>query len=108
MNYLELRNKYPTFTYESFSSQLTPDGLAVEFNFNTSDQLYFTPKILIQGVTREHLDKMDQLVFDKLIFHLGMIETLSYWKATCSPQIVVKAGYLDSEQIAWWKDLLVH
>src|SRR5262249_640824 len=43
-----------------------------------------------------------------VIFHLGLIEVLSYWKATCSPVIQVNAGSLSSAQITWWKDLLFH
>ena len=31
---------------------------------------------------------------------------LSYWKATASPKIVVEAGHLTKEQIAWFKDLI--
>jgi 7-cyano-7-deazaguanine synthase in queuosine biosynthesis len=36
-----------------------------------------------------------------------MIETLSYWKATCSPKIEILAGSLNEEQIKWWKDLIL-
>ncbi len=34
-----------------------------------------------------------------------MIELISYWKATCSPMIEIKAGQLNEEQINWWKEL---
>src|SRR5258708_10850745 len=33
---------------------------------------------------------------------------LSYWKATCSPRIDVRAGALDADQIVWWTDLLLN
>ena len=36
---------------------------------------------------------------------LGMVELVSYWKITCSPQVVIEAGSLSEEQILWWKDL---
>ena len=36
-----------------------------------------------------------------------MIELFSYWKATASPEIIVKADSLNTAQIAWWKDLLL-
>jgi len=33
---------------------------------------------------------------------------LSYWKAVCSPEILVRAGFLDAQQLSWWTDLLLH
>jgi len=47
-------------------------------------------------------------VVDNLVFHLGLIELLSYWKAACSPEIEIKAGPLNQEQIKWWKDLIIN
>ncbi len=44
---------------------------------------------------------------NNLVFHLGLMEIPTYWKATCSPEIVVKAGPLNKEQIKWWKDLII-
>jgi len=43
---------------------------------------------------------------EKLFFHIGLIEMLSYWKAACSPEIVVRAGTVNHEQIQWWMDLI--
>ena len=40
-----------------------------------------------------------------MIFHIGMIELISYWKSTCSPKVIIKCGYLNEEQINWWKKL---
>lgn len=40
-----------------------------------------------------------------MIFSLGMVELVSYWKITCSPEVIVEAGVLNDRQILWWKDL---
>ena len=40
-----------------------------------------------------------------LAFHIGLIELISYWKCTCSPKIIIKCGYLNEEQIKWWKKI---
>ena len=40
-----------------------------------------------------------------MAFSLGMIELISYWKLTCSHQVIVECGFLDQKQIAWWKHL---
>jgi hypothetical protein len=36
------------------------------------------------------------------------MEIPSYWKATCSPVIEIRAGYLDKKQIGWWQDLIIN
>ncbi len=40
-----------------------------------------------------------------IVFNIGLIELISYWKATCSPTILIKAGSLTDQQIDWWKNL---
>lgn len=40
-----------------------------------------------------------------MVFNIGLIELISYWKSTCSPKIIIKCGYLNEEQINWWKKL---
>ncbi len=46
-------------------------------------------------------------VLNNFVFHLGLMEIPSYWKATCSPEIIVEAGSLGREQIQWWRDLII-
>ena len=40
-----------------------------------------------------------------MLFGLGMVELVSYWKIACPPRVTVFAGSLTREQILWWKDL---
>jgi hypothetical protein len=52
--------------------------------------------------------KWDSLSDEKLsllVFNIGMVELVSYWKSVCSPTIVVKPYSLTSEQIKFWKKL---
>ena len=48
------------------------------------------------------------IILDNLVFHLGLIELLNYWKAACPKEIKIEAGYLNEKQIAWWKDLILN
>jgi len=34
-----------------------------------------------------------------------MVELISYWKAACSPTLIIKPYKLNKDQIAWWKKL---
>ena len=61
--------------------------------------IQFQPSLVIKNVPKKNVD-------EHLVFQLGMIELFSYWKTTCSPEIIVNAGTLNTDQIAWWKDLL--
>ena len=36
-----------------------------------------------------------------IVFNIGMIEAISYLKATCPPKFIVECGYLNEEQKQW-------
>ncbi|MCL1866541.1 MAG: hypothetical protein FWF82_03950, partial [Oscillospiraceae bacterium] len=44
-------------------------------------------------------------VLRDLVFNLGMVELISYWKSACPPIVEVQCGSLDEWQINWWKKL---
>ena len=46
--------------------------------------------------------------FQELIFSLGMVELVSYWKITCSPLVEIQCGYVTEEQAEWWRELYFH
>jgi hypothetical protein len=95
-----LKKKYPCFIYEKCSYAFKGKTLEISFVFRLEPGIVFKPKLSIEGlVKRKDLDN--------LVFNLGMIEAVSYWKATCSPKMLVKAGFLDKEQIRWWQDLIL-
>lgn len=48
---------------------------------------------------------MADVRMQNLIFHIGMVELVSYWKAACPPQVIIKPFKLVPEQIAWWKEI---
>ncbi|MBI3109911.1 UDP-N-acetylmuramoyl-L-alanine--D-glutamate ligase [Candidatus Daviesbacteria bacterium] len=98
MNFKELRAKHPQFIYEGFDISKDGENLKITFDFSISPDIKFKPEIIFPAT---------KFIPHNLIFNLGMVELLSYWKATCSPEIVIKAGYLDKEQIKFWKDLLI-
>ena len=103
-----LRAKYPRFVYESFSVDAAADRLRVKFHFRIEPDIDFSPETIFENVDAGRLASLPAGVLENLVFHIGLVEMLSYWKATCSPQILVRAGSLDSQQIGWWMDLLEH
>jgi len=108
-----LRKKYPKFIYEKYFWKISGNNLEIFFDFsiyreNGSRSIKFRPKIIIE---LQKLDPVRNRRFlngvDNLIFHLGLMEIPSYWKATCSREIEIQAGFLNKEQINWWEDLII-
>ncbi len=108
MEFKKLRKKYPQFIYQNYSYKISKKDLSIVFDFKIGSDIRFTPNIVIKNIDKKRIAQLDKKVLDNLIFHLGLIELLSYWKATCSPEIIIKAGYLSKEQIKWWKNLIIN
>jgi UDP-N-acetyl-alpha-D-muramoyl-L-alanyl-L-glutamate epimerase len=103
-----LRKKYPKFVYENYSYRISKSNLEILFNFKIEPGIKFHPKIIIENINKSRIEKIGDGVLNNLIFHMGLIEIPSYWKATCSPEIEIKAGYLNPEQIKWWQKLFIN
>ncbi len=106
MTYKALREKHPTFTYESYSYYIKKKDLVIRFSFSVSPNIRFEPEVVIENIDEKRIKNINPELLENLIFHLGLAEIPSYWKATTSPQIIIKAGYLSKSQITWWQDLL--
>ncbi|MBI4123178.1 MAG: hypothetical protein HY458_02365 [Parcubacteria group bacterium] len=107
MTISQLRTRYPKFFYKGYSYKLQGGDLHVSFDFRVPPDIRFTPKALIKNVGEKNLKRVGKSALNNLVFHLGMMELPSYWKATCSPQIIVQDETLDARQLAWWKNLFV-
>ncbi|MGR3219162.1 MAG: hypothetical protein ACUZ8H_04995, partial [Candidatus Anammoxibacter sp.] len=101
-----LRQKHPRFYYHSYSVNLTADSLIFSFDFEIEPGIHFSPNVIINNIDHHRIDAIGKDVINNMAFHLGLMEIPSYWKAACSPEIVIKAGTLDNFQLSWWQDLL--
>ena len=102
----ELREKYNTFIYDSFSVENAKDEIIIKFKFIIKDLTTFEPELRILK------SNLNVSIDDKFVencknaaFHMGLIELISYWKSVCSPNVIIKAGYINEEQINWFKKL---
>ncbi len=99
--YRELRERYPEFIYEAYHHEVTEAGLKVWFDFRMGN-VVFHPEALIER--RSFLDfNVDGI--DRMVFDMGMIELISYWKCACPPTVKVLCGSLSADQVAFWKKL---
>lgn len=99
--------QYPLFRYDSFEVEKTPFRVTARFRFSIPPDISFMPEVHFEGVSSGWHDVPDEFL-NNAVFHLGLIESFSYWKATASPVIEVHAGSLNADQVQWWHDLLIH
>lgn len=102
--YNTFRLTFPEFVYENYHYDVQPDGLHIGFLFKLNDQLQFRPTAFIPN--RHFLNfNQPREWLDLLVFNIGMIELVSYWKCVCPPVVRIKCGSLDDGQIDFWKKL---
>ncbi len=107
MNFNELRKTYQNFIYHSYEVNEDENDLIITFNFEIENSTTFHPITKIP----KHIISNKDINIDfrnNLIFHIGLIEMISYYKCACPKNIIIKAGYLDEEQIRFIKKLLYY
>jgi hypothetical protein len=96
--YNELRNKYDTFIYDSYEIEELENTTKITYNFIVPSLTQYKPTLEVKKFKIDSFTK-------NLIFHIGLVELVSYWKATCSKNAIIKAGYINKEQIEFFKKL---
>lgn len=107
--YNTFRQTFPEFVYEKYEYDVQPDGLHIIFCFYANgvggkNRISFAPSAFIPARPFLNFDQPKPLL-DRLVFNIGMIELVSYWKAFCPPLVKVECGSLDENQVAFWKKL---
>lgn len=103
LKFLYLREKYDTFVFEKYEIVEDEEFINLKFYFNIVGLVKFSPvtKILKKNFKFNEIDDN----FKNIAFNLGLVELISYWKATCSKNVIIKCGNLTEEQILWFKKL---
>jgi hypothetical protein len=103
--FLNFRSRYPFFAYEGFDYSRDAEGLHVKYHFDLSGVWHFDPTLFIPAREFYHPDSINEQALENILFHIGMVEMISYWKAACPEKIIIRNYYLTDEQIRWWKKL---
>lgn len=104
LKFEQLRQTYKEFYFNSYSITEDETAIYIEYEFQIPGLTKFNPKLNILKKNFKFKNINDNFI-KKMVFHIGLIELISYWKCTCSPTVVIKCGYLNNEQIKWWKKL---
>lgn len=98
MDFLSLRSKHPSLTFERFTMHVVNNQTEVTYTFTLAPNITFSPRLFFPFV----LDKNAHAY----LFHIGLVELLSYWKLACPKIIQINAGFLDAQQIHFFDVLL--
>lgn len=102
MDFTELRRQYPRFVYHGFAACAGEHILQLTFDFEIEGLSRFQP---VWKIPCPKTPDLFDPVLHRLAFSLGLAELVSYWKITCSPEVVIEYGALTKEQADWWKKL---
>lgn len=106
--FLKLRDEFPFFVYQSYSFARNGQQLDIRFNFSLANKFFFEPTLSVPFNENIRLESVDQSLLENLVFHIGMVELISYWKAACPPVVHIMPHSLHPEQMQWWKKLYYH
>ena len=105
MEYQVLRKKYPRFIYQAYKIEEDKQNIYLKYDFEIEDLARFQPVLII--LKKDFVWKsLQSKLAQNMAFHIGMIEAISYFKATCSPYFYVKCGQLTEAQIQWFQKLI--
>ncbi len=104
-DFLCYREQYKTFIYEAYNYDILDSSIEITYHFTIDGLISFHPtwSIPLKEIFAYSKEKVEQLIFS-----LGMVELISYWKTVASKKLVIACGYLNEEQISWWKKLYFH
>ena len=100
----KFRQDYKCFIYEKFEIVNNINTLEIKFHFSIDDKHFFYPTIIIPFRDfYKNFNSINNDIFEKIIFNIGMIELISYWKSACPKKIIIKPYKLNQSQISFWK-----
>ena len=103
--YNSLREEYEFFRFQRYDYTLENDVLSVKFYFSLDDKYFFTPSFEIPQRNFYNWSEINKNQLDTILFNIGMIELISYWKLACPKKVYISPFALDANQILWWKKL---
>ena len=102
--FLELRNTYKEIIYRDYLVDDVDNDLVITFTFEIPGLTIFKPTISFSKDLIKN-SFVNENLMNKIIFHMGMIELISYYKCCCPEKVVIEAGYLNDYDMKWFKKL---
>ena len=101
----ELRERHKEFIYKDYEINDTNEYISIKYYFEIPNLSKFEPEIKILKKDIGFREDINSEFVKNIVFNMGMIELISYWKCACPPKVIIECGYLKEEQIQWFKKL---
>lgn len=102
--FLEFRNTYKEIIYRDYLIDDVDNDLVITYTFEIPGLTIFKPTISFSKDLIKN-SFVNENLMNKIIFHMGMIELISYYKCCCPEKVVIEAGYLNDYDMKWFKKL---
>lgn len=112
--YRELTNIYDKFIYESYQVEVNDERLMLNFQYKITSEfkepIIFNHRVSYQLSETSNRSLNLSLVkdLDALIFSIGLVESINYYKTICPKSFYVHCGRLTNKQKSWWQKLFYH
>lgn len=110
MKYNELVKRFTRFVYESFQYEIEEEEIKLTFHYfleSDDEKIPFVHRVSYHVKGSNDINVRPEMLKarENYIFHIGLVETINYWKLACPKQIHIRCGKLTEEQENWWKKL---
>jgi len=102
--FIKFRKQFRRFVYESFDLKKNAESIEISYYFTLDNKYFFRPTIKIPLKPFINPTCFSEEKLKNIVFHIGLVELISYWKAACPKEIIIKPFYLDEYQKKWWKN----
>lgn len=103
----ELRDKYLEIIYRKYDISYDEEYIIIKYTFEIPNLKVFEPTISIlkKDICNNNIDNN---LLNSMVFRIGLIELISYYKCVCPKNIVLEAGYLEEDEKEWFKKLYLN
>ena len=105
MDFNNIRNTYKKFIYKNYKIYEDNKKIYLEYNYEIQNLSEFTHKVSILKKKFKFKDISSNIV-KNIVFNLGMIEAISYFKLVCSKEFIIDCGYINKDQEKWYKKII--
>jgi hypothetical protein len=103
--YLKMRKEFSFFSFESYSYSFKDNIFSAEFHFNLADKYSFRPTFTFPNRGFYKWESIPDELIQNIVFQIGMVELISYWKTACPAKVIIKPHLLTEKQIVFWKKI---
>lgn len=104
MKTLDELKKYDTFRYQKYDIEYLDNVIKIKFYFKIDNLEEFVTKLEIPCSNKE----LNKEFIEYLVFNIGLVESISYWKCVCSLNYIIECGGIDSKQESFFRKLFYY